>query len=96
MEQSKLTQFFTDEPICPYCGKKFSNKGALQSHIKQVHYHIKPKQATNNEKVARVELPDEFTEWCKSNNIKKVNLEAIYDFFAYKQLQSIRKHNIVS
>jgi hypothetical protein len=96
MEQSKLTQFFTDEPVCPYCGKKFANKGALQSHIKQVHYHIKPKQTNKNEKIARITLPEEFTEWCKANNIKKVNLEVINDFLAYKQLQEIRRHNIVS
>jgi hypothetical protein len=102
MKQSKLSQYFTNEPICPYCGKRFSNLGALQSHIKQVHYHSKPQstaktsQPKNNKTKVEVELPKEFAEWCKINGISSINLDVISNFLTYKQLQELRKHDIVS
>jgi uncharacterized Zn-finger protein len=102
MKQSKLSKYFSEEPICPYCGKRFSNQGALQSHIKQVHYHSKPQSATktsqpkNNKTKAVVELPQEFAEWCKINGISSINLDVISNFLMYKQLQELRKHDIVS
>jgi len=96
MKQSKLSKYFSEEPICPYCGKRFSNQGALKSHIKQVHYHVKPKPAVKAEKVATIKLPDDFIEWCKENNIRSINLDVIGNFLAYKQLQELRKRDIVS
>jgi uncharacterized Zn-finger protein len=99
MKQSRLSPYFTNEPICPYCGKRFSNQGALQSHIKQVHYHVKPQSTVKNSKnqtKVEVELPKEFVEWCKENNIRSINLDVISNFLMYKQLQELKKHDIVS
>jgi uncharacterized Zn-finger protein len=99
MKQSKLSQYFSNEPICPYCGKRFSNSGALQSHIKQVHYHVKPSKSKQNikkENLALIKLPEDFIEWSKKNNIRSISLDVINNFLAYKQLQELRKHDIVS